>query len=369
MTNAFKTLFRAVALTGLSATLLLAQGTRLSETERQRLIALAERLVAHVDDLSEEAGRGAGSAARNRAFRAQVTELENDAVAFRAALLRNRPVDVDTEVERLRQSLTEVRDRIHPRRTPDAGLRTAARNASNVLDEMERFTVADGSRRGKASARFEPGIYADVDDVDRLAADLVEHATRMRELAGRNAPAVAHFEEQARQFQRVAGRRTVADHRPHLQRLQSDLNAALREIRRQGGNEELMNEWEWADGLLGRMSDVGKLSASTRVVPNELLGLSHELHVQMMKAEELARAANRGGEAFARLGDQAYALHHEMHDGRLSYSEAQDRVELTLRRFRNAEGEIRRAGVPAELQEQWRQIAATLEKMRALMGV
>jgi hypothetical protein len=243
-----------------------------------------------------------------------------------------------------------------------------AKSTSDVLEEMDRVAGV-----GKRSARYEAGAYDDVDDIDKLATELVEHAARMRELTergGRSAPAVAHFEEQARQFERVAGRRTFAsvDYRPHLQRLQSDLNASLREIRRQGNTEAAMTEWEWADGLLERMSSVGRVGTSSKAVPDELLGLAHELHVQMMKAEELARASGRTGDNFARLGDQAYAFHHEMHDGRLSYGEAQDRVESAMRTFRNADGEVRRPGASAELQQQWRQVAATIERMRALMG-
>jgi hypothetical protein len=372
MNTAMKTLFRALTLAGLSATLF-AQSS-LSDFERARLIELADRLVAHVDELDRTAQRGQGPTTRNRVFRTQVTELENDAVAFRAALRRNRSLDVDAEIARLRASLTDVQDRIHPNRQPDAGLRAAALNTSKVLNEMERITTAQGTRTGKQSARFEPGAWAEVNDVDRLAAELVTHAAKMRELSdrrGRSAPAVTHFEQQARDFQRVAARRTDADRRPRLQRLQSDLNAALREIRRQGADEAVLSEWEWADGLIERMGAVGRLdpsNTSNRAVPDGLLGLAHDLHVQMMKAEELARSAGRGGDAFARLGDQAYAFHHEMHDGKLSYAEAQDRVETTLRGYRNADVEVRRGGAP-ELQQQWREIAATLEKMRALMGV
>ena len=367
MNNGFKTLLRAVALAGLSATLL-AQ-TRLSDTERTQLIGLADRLVVQVNQLSQEGQRGWGPTTRNRAFRTQVADLQAEAVAFRAALQRNRPIDADAEIARLRTSLEKVQEGIHPQRRPDARLRTVAKSTSDVLEEMDRVAGV-----GKTSARYEAGAYADVDDIDKLATELVEHAARMRQLTergGRSAPAVAHFEEQARQFQRVAGRRTFAvDYRPHLQRLQSDLNAALREIRRQGGtgSDAAMTEWEWADGLLERMGSVGRAGSSSRAVPDELLGLAHELHVQMMKAEELARASGRTGDNFARLGDQAYAFHHEMHDGRLSYGEAQDRVESAMRTFRSADGEIRRPGVSAELQQQWRQVAATIERMRALMG-
>jgi hypothetical protein len=372
MNTPLKTLFRAVALAGLSATLF-AQSS-LSDFERGRLIELADRLVAHVDELDRTTQRGAGPTMRNRVFRTQVAELENDAVAFRAALRRNRALDVDEEIARLRTSLTAVQDLIHPRRQPDAVLRTAALNTANVLAEMERITTAQGTRTGKQSARFEPGAWAKVDDIDQLATELVTHAAKMRELSerrGGSAPAIVYFEQQARTFQRVAAGRSDLDRRPRVQRLQSDLNSALREIRRQGSDEAVLSEWEWADGLLERMSAVGRLgpsNTSNRAVPDGLLGLSHDLHVQMMKAEELARAAGRGGDAFARLGDQAYAFHHEMHDGKLSYTEAQDRVETALRSYRNADVEVRRGGAP-ELQQQWREIAATLEKMRALMGV
>ena len=373
MTRALRTLFTAVAAFGLTATLA-AQTTRLSEAERERLLPLAERLTTHTGELTRELTRAAGPTARNRFFRNLVAGLNNEAVAFRAALLRGRPIDVEAEVAELRDSLTQVQDRIHARRAPDANLRQFSASADSVLDQIERETASLGTGTGKAVARFEPGRYADVEDLDRLATELVEHSARLRdrmERSGRPAPATVHFDEQVRQLQRLISRRGVAfDHRPQVQRLQADLNASLRELRRAGADEQAMSEWEWADGLLERMAAVNRTgSGVARVVPQELLGLSHELHVQMIKAEELAKAAGRGGDAFNRLGDQAYALHHEMHDGRLSYMEAQDRVEAALRTFQRAEGELGPGSASAELRNHWVNVRATLEKMRSLMDV
>jgi hypothetical protein len=367
MTRALRTLFTAVAALGLSATLS-AQTARLTETDRDRLLPLAEQLSTQVAELARQASGSPGY--RSRVLRGAVTELQTEAAAFRAAILRNRPIDVSAEVQGLRDSLTRVQDNIHPRRTPDASLRQTSANLAGILDRLETETASLGSS-GKAVARFEPGRYADVDNLDQLATTLVEHSARLRDLAhrnGRTAPAVAHFDDQVRQLHRVLARSGEIDIRPHVQRLQGDLNAALRELRRQRADEATFAEWEWADGLLERMSDVGRASV-TRAVPNELLGLAHELHVQTMKAEEFAKAAGRSGPNLARLGDHAYTFHHEMHDGRLSWLEAQDRVELALRTFQRADAEVRAGAASAELRAEWTNVQATLQKMRTLMGV
>ena len=378
MKRAFLTVLAAwTAITILSAPAA-GQIAKVPDAERERVLVLADQLVGHIDQLNTEAQRASPPTTRIRTFRALVDDLENEAVAFRAALRRNRPLDLGQEVESLRGSLSQIEARVHPRRAPDATLRRSLRQVSAALDGIEREAADLGASSGKATARFEPGRYAEVDDLDRLAAELVDHANRMRDRAtrtGRSAPAVTHFAEQAQQLQRVVGRRTFAavDHRPHLRRLQADLNAALREIRRAGSDEALIAEWEWSDGLLERMQDLETRGVvqtpSNRAVPEGLLGLSHDLHVQMMKAEELAKASGRGGDAFTRLGDLAYAFHHEMHDGRLSHAEAQDRVESALRGLDRAEAELRRGTMPGELQQQWREVRATVEKMRSLMGV
>jgi hypothetical protein len=169
----------------------------------------------------------------------------------------------------------------------------------------------------------------------------------------------------------VTARRTFAavDARPRIERLQGDLNAALREIQRNGNDQVVRSEWERSDELLDRMRGVRTDATSGRAVPDELLGLAHQLQVQMSRVEELMGPDARNADSISRLGDLAYAFHHEMHDGRLSYAEAQDRVETASRALERAEADVRRTGARGDLQSQWRDVHATVERMRSLMGV
>ena len=345
---------------------------RLDSSDRDRLLPLADRLVTEVNHLSQAASAARGPWSRSRTAQPDVANLEEEAIAFRAALRRNRPVDVEQEVTELRDHLTRVEDGLRGRRGTDASLRDSLRNARAALEEIQNQS-ARFQGAGKADARFEAERFASVDDRTQLATALQDHAQRMQDRAqrtGRSAPAVAHFAEEAQRFATAARRETWAavDRRPQIERLQGDLNAALREIRRLGADDTLTREWEWCDGVLDRLRQVGTLSAANEDAPSELLGLAHDLQVRLSRAEEVARGQADGLAAFARLGDEAYAFHHEMHDGRLSYADTRNRVENIVRDYRRADQELSGRRLSPEVRAEWQAVRAIIEKMQTVTG-
>lgn len=266
MTRTFMTLFllSAVSIPHISQ----AQAVRLREQDRTRLLPLAERLVVPVQQLSHETERAFGRSERTRSLPRLVARLEDDTVALRAALRRNRPIDLAADLDALRDTLVRVQDRIESRDTADR-LDAPVRAALSALDRLERQAAALGYQSGKAAARVELPRQGDTDDPVREPAPFA---------------------------------------------------------------------------------------------PTELLGLSHDLHVHVMKAEELDPTA-RPSSAFTRLGDLAYAFHHEMHDGTLSETDARNRVDEIVRTFGRT-GDRNRSGLSVAAQNEWREIARLVDRLR-----
>jgi hypothetical protein len=246
-----------------------AQPVRLPDGDRTRLLPFAERLVVPVQKLSDEADRTFGRSGRAHSVPRLVTRLEDDTIVLRAALRRNRPIDLAAELETLRDTLVQVQDRLE---SPDAApsLDESVRTAFRALDRLETEAAALGYGTGKAAARVE--------------------------------------------------------------------------LPRQGEAD-------------------GPARGSAAFAPDELLGLSHDLHVHLMKAEEL-EPTSRPSVAFTRLGDLAYAFHHEMHDGTPSEADVRDRVDEILRTFAQAERDRNRTGLSAELQNEWREIGRIVDRLR-----
>jgi hypothetical protein len=248
---------------------------RLDSSERDHLLPLTDRLVRDISDVRRTLGTGRPLAVRNRALQSDAADLEDDAIALRNAVRRGRPVDLEREIEELRDGLTALESRIEPRGSADAALREPVRTALATVDDIEQ-QAARVEGVGKADARSS-GLR---DEDER-------------------------------------GRATIAG----------------------------------------------------RETSDALLGLAHDLQVRMSRVQELARGQGGEADALTTLGDEAYAFHHALHDGRLSYSESGDRVLNIARAYRRADEEMVRRRVSPELRAEWQAIGTIVEKMESQTGL
>lgn len=265
------------------------QGT-LSNASYERMRQWAHELgelAEHANEQAQAQQAGYRGFRRDRNFLRSIDHFAERAQQFheRMDTYRERPWQVDDEIDHLLRDAREVQTRLRRARFVD---RHTAEDWNQVVDILNRMLNEyrnpgwyrndrygnDGFRRNDEGYRRNddrygrsedrgPGTYADATDLRQLAVELDERASRVAQMADQygsrfGSSGLRRFSGEARGFRtEVESRRfSQSELRDRVNQLLSDAQAAHSEISGTRVPSEVASEWEGIVQVLNRMRDL-----------------------------------------------------------------------------------------------------------------